>query len=237
LNGECGVERRRAFENLERSASGHVMKKRRERFDAQLAEIQRELLTIGVGVAARPANLGRSRERGGDRDRTAKRMTVTSSGLMATAYQLAGYAVATLALGRSIPGKIVLKEDAEYDLGRCSEGDLDTIWAVGNLAAERRDIDGTPAAPGPTVVIVKMESDIVGPMHGEQGMPDGAMDPDLRAKALLDENWDDIVHVARLLIDRGALSRDDIEAEVFEPGDLAPPPEWPARRSNGSTGL
>jgi len=195
------------------------MKKRRERFDAQLAEIQKELLTIGAGLAARPANLVRNRERGGDRDRTAKRMTVTSSGLMATAYQLAGYAVATLALGRSIPGKIVLKEDAEYDLGRCSEGDLDTIWAVGNLAAEHRDNDGVPGAPAPTVVIVKMESDIVGPINGHQGgAADG--DADLRAKALLEENWDDIVHVARLLIDRGSLSRDDIEAEVFEPDEV-----------------
>ncbi len=195
------------------------MKKRRERFDAQLAEIQKELLTIGAGIAARPANLVRSRERGGDRDRTAKRMTVTSSGLMATAYQLAGYAVATLALGRSIPGKIVLKEDAEYDLGRCSEGDLDTIWAVGNLAAEQRNNDGVPGAPAPTVVIVKMESDIVGPTHGHQGgTADG--DADLRAKALLEENWDDIVHIARLLIDRGSLSRDDIEAEVFEPDEV-----------------
>jgi len=200
------------------------MKKRRERFDAQLAEIQKELLTIGGGgMAARPPNLVRSRERGGDRDRTAKRMTVTSSGLMATAYQLAGYAVATLALGRNIPGKIVLKEDAEYDLGRCSEGDLDTIWTVGNLAAEQRDNNGVPGAPAPTVVIVKMESDIVGPMHGERGSTADA-EPDQRAKALLDENWDDIVHVARLLIDRGSLSRDDIEAEVFEPDEVAQAP-------------
>jgi len=200
------------------------MKKRRERFDAQLAEIQRELLTIGAGIAAeRPANVVRGRERVADRDRIAKRMTVTSSGLMATAYQLAGYAVATLALGRSIPGKIELKEDAEYDLGRCSEKDLDTIWAVGNLAVEHRDHNGGAGAPAPAVVIVKMESDIGGPMNGEPGIAaDG--DPDLRAHALLKENWDDIVHVARLLIDRGSLSRDDIEAEVFEPDEVTRAP-------------
>ena len=196
------------------------MKKHRERFDAQLAEIQKELLTIGAGGQARPANLVRSKERGVDRDRTAKRMTVTSSGLMATAYQLAGYAVATLALGRSMPEEIVLEENAEYDLGRCSEADLDTIWAVGNLAAERRDNDGTPGAPGPTVVIVKMESDIAGAMYDKRNTAPEAMDPEQGATAVLDENWDDIVHVARLLIDRGTLSRDDVEAEVFEPDEV-----------------
>jgi hypothetical protein len=35
----------------------------------------------------------------------------------------------------------------------------------------------------------------------------------------LRENWDDIARVARLLIEKGALSRDEIEGEVFEPGD------------------
>jgi len=193
------------------------MKKRRQRFEAEVAEIQRELLAIGARGQGPPVSLVHSPQRKGDLDK-AKRMTVTSSGLMATAFQLAGYAVATLALGRSMPARIVLEENAEYDLGRCSENDLDTIWAVGNLAAERRSNDGFPREPGRTVVIVKMEGDIAGAMRDAA---DGATDPDRDAEAILDESWDDIVHVARLLIDRGMLSRDDIEAAVLEP-DEAP---------------
>src|SRR5713101_3339144 len=197
------------------------MKRRRERFDAEVAEIRKALLQIGAGVQVRPTDLLGSRQRDDDLGK-AKRMTVTSSGLMATAYQLAGYAVATLALGRSLPPKILLKADAEYDLGRCSEGDLDIIWAVGNLAAERRSND--PGQPGPTVVIVKLESDIGGAMHDKRDTAKAAMEPDQSAKAILDENWDDIVHVARLLIGRGTLSRDDIEAEVFEPDEVTQAP-------------
>jgi len=127
-----------------------------------------------------------------------------------------------LALGRSLPAKIVLKANAEYDLGRCSEGDLDIIWAVGNLAAERRSND--PGQPGPTVVIVKLVSDIGGAMQNKRRTAEEAMEPDQSVKAILDENWDDIVHVARLLIGRGTLSRDDIEAEVFEPDEVTQAP-------------
>ena len=185
------------------------MKKRRQSFEAEVAEIQKELLAIGARGQAPPVSLVHRKQRNDGPDK-AKRMTLTSSGLMATAFQLAGYAVATLALGRSMPERIVLEENAEYDLGRCSESDLDTIWAVGNLAAERRSSDGFPREPGRTVVIVKVEGD-VGGMMGE-----GTADPDRSAEAILDASWDDIVHVARLLIDRGALSRDDIEAEVLE---------------------
>jgi hypothetical protein len=185
------------------------MKKRRQSFEAEVAEIQKELLAIGARGQAPPVSLVHAKPRNDGLDK-AKRMTVTSSGLMATAFQLAGYAVATLALGRSMPERIVLEESAEYDLGRCSENDLDTIWAVGNLAAERRSSDGFPREPGRTVVIVKMEGDVTG------GVGEGTADPDRSAEAILDESWEDIVHVARLLIDRGALSRDDVEAEVLE---------------------
>ena len=191
------------------------MRKRRQSFEAEVAEIQKELLAIGARGQAPPVSLVHGRPSNDSLDK-AKRMTVTSSGLMATAFQLAGYAVATLALGRSMPEMIVLEENAEYDLGRCSENDLDTIWAVGNLAVERRSSDGFPREPGRTVVIVKMEGDVAG------GTGDATADPDRSAAAILDESWDDIVHVARLLIDRGTLSRDDIEAEVLEPDEATP---------------
>ena len=192
------------------------MRKRRQRFEAEVAEIQKELLAIGARGQVLPVSLVHHAHRNGDLDK-AKRMTVTSSGLMATAFQLAGYAVATLALGRSVPARIVLEENAEYDLGRCSESDLETVWAVGNLAAERRSSDGFPREPGRTVVIVKMEGDVA-------GTADAAVDPDRSAEAILAESWDDIVHVARMLIDRGTLSRDDIEAEVLEPDEATPRP-------------
>jgi hypothetical protein len=193
------------------------MRKRRQSFEAEVAEIQKELLAIGARGQAPPVSLVHGKQRNDGLDK-AKRMTVTSSGLMATAFQLAGYAVATLALGRSMPARIVLEESAEYDLGRCSENDLDTIWAVGNLAAERRSSDGFAREPGRTVVIVKMEGDVAG------AMAEATADPEQSAAAILDESWDDIVHVARLLIDRGALSRDDIEAEVLEPDEATPVP-------------
>src|SRR6266540_4184235 len=99
------------------------MKRHRELFGAQVAEIREELLRLGACLQVSPANLSTS---------VSSEHVVTPTDLMATAYELAGYAVATLALGRSIPQKIVLEEDAKYDLGRCSESDLDTIWAVGN---------------------------------------------------------------------------------------------------------
>lgn len=195
-----------------------VMRKRRQRFEAEVAEIQKELLAIGARGQMPPLDPAAGKQCNGELDK-AKRMTVTSSGLMATAFQLAGYAVATLALGRSMPARIVLEENAEYDLGRCSESDLDTIWAVGNLAAERRSSEGFPRQPGRTVVIVKMEGDVGGTM---QDTANGAVDADRSAEAILGEHWEEIVHIARLLIDRGTLSRDDVEAEVLEPEEATP---------------
>src|SRR5262245_65899222 len=87
-----------------------------------------------------------------------------------------------------MPPRIVLEENAEYDLGRCSESDLETVWAVGNLAADRRSSDGFPHEPGRTVVIVKMEGDVA-------GTADAAVDPHRSAEAILAESWDYIVHV------------------------------------------
>jgi hypothetical protein len=53
-------------------------------------------------------------------------------------------------------------------------------------------------------------------------MGEATADPDRSAEAILDESWNDILHVARLLIERGTLSRDDIEAEVLEAEEAAP---------------
>jgi hypothetical protein len=196
------------------------MRKVRERFEAQVEEIHRELLQAGVGG---PVRAGR-RASGGpaDDDLPPAEMPSppTPDGLTSSAYQLAGYVVATLALGRSIPGTIVLTADAEYDVGRCSEADLDTIWAVGNLAAERGRGDGCPWEPGPSIVIFKMERDTGDAIRDPRETGAGAPEGDRRAETLLDENWADIVHVAGLLIDRRTLSRADIEAEIFEPDDV-----------------
>ena len=49
-------------------------------------------------------------------------------------------AMPVLALGRNIPNEVVLKEDKEYDLGRCTAPELDTIWTVGHMAGERADL-------------------------------------------------------------------------------------------------
>jgi hypothetical protein len=89
------------------------MKKRREQFETELAEIREELLRLGVRPRESPAELATYAR--------SKEQTITPPALMTAAYELAGYAVATLALGRSIPDNVVLKEDNEYDLGRCSK--------------------------------------------------------------------------------------------------------------------
>jgi hypothetical protein len=193
------------------------MKKGRELFDAQVEEIHKELVQAGVGGPVRPGRSVSTRRSGDDLLQAEQPSPAASTELTTSAFQLAGYVVATLALGRSIPGTIVLKADAEYDVGRCSEADLDTIWAVGNLAAERGRGDGCPWEPGPSIVIFKMERDAAMPDQREAGAgaPAGAQ----RAEAILDENWDDIAHVAGLLSERRRLSRAEIEAEIFEPDD------------------
>jgi len=168
----------------------------------------------------RPGGHARSEQREDDLRNAEEPSTATSPQLTASAFQLAGYVVATLALGRSIPAVIVLKVDAEYDIGRCSETDLDTIWAVGNLAAERSRGDGSPWEPGPSIIIFKMESDTADAIRDKREMGEGVSDRDQGADGILNENWDDIVHVARLLIDRRTLSRSDIEAEIFKPDDV-----------------
>jgi hypothetical protein len=193
------------------------MKKRRELFDAQVEEIHKELVQAGVGGPVRPGRSVSTRHSGDDLLQAEQPSPAASTELTTSAFQLAGYVVATLALGRSIPGTIVLKADAEYDVGRCSEADLDTIWAVGNLAAERGRGDGCPWEPGPSIVIFKMERDAAMPDQREGGA--GALAGAQRAEAILDENWDDIAHVAGLLSERRRLSRAEIEAEIFEPDD------------------
>jgi hypothetical protein len=179
---------------------GKAMKKRRrELFETQLGEIREELLRLGVRGRTRPANLAPS---------VVSDQAVTPTELTAAAYELAGYAVATLALGRNIPTEVVLEEYAKYDLGRCSPSDLETIWAVGSLAAERSRDDGCPGKSGLIDISVKMESDVA-----------AATEVDESPENILRENWDDIARVARLLIEKGALSRDEIEGEVFEPDE------------------
>jgi len=195
------------------------MKKVRELLDVQMEEIHKELLQAGVGGPVLSGKRASGRQREDDLPQAEQLSPATSTELTASAFQLAGYVVATLALGRSIPATIVLKADAEYDVGRCSEIDLDTIWAVGNLAAERGRGDGCPWEPGPSIVIFKMESDAADAMHGQREMGAGAPDGTQRAEAMLDENWDDIAHVAGLLIERRKLSRAEIEIEIFQPDD------------------
>jgi hypothetical protein len=168
-----------------------------ELFD--LAEIREELLRLGVRTRDSPAKLTTS---------VRSEQTVTPPAMMTAAYELAGYAVATLALGRSIPDKVMLKEDNDYDLGRCTEPELDIIWAVGHMAGERSRKYGCSGEQGLVLINVRVESSIA---DGKVLYPG--------AEVILDENWDRIVRVARLLIERGILSRSELEGEVFEPDE------------------
>jgi hypothetical protein len=187
------------------------MKRVRERLDAELEEIHKQLVRLGTGgPLLQPSKPARSTPADDGARNDAQRITIGSSQLIAAAFQLAGYVVATLALGRSIPGTIVLEADAEYDVGRCSSADLDTIWAVGNLAAARGCGDGYPRDGGPSIVIFKVD-DADDNRTGAE-----APDREQTAQHILKENWHDIVRVSRLLVEQRTLSRAVIEAEVFE---------------------
>jgi hypothetical protein len=52
----------------------------------------------------------------------------------------------------------------------------------------------------------------------ENSIADG-MELNPGPEIILDENWDTIVRVARLFIERGVLSRSELEGEVFEPDE------------------
>jgi hypothetical protein len=196
---------------------GSAMKKR-ERLDAELEEVHKQLARISTGASAlQPSRRASGLDPEDESPDDAEKRIIAPSPPTTSAFQLAGYAVATLALGRSIPATIVLAADAEYDVGRCSETDLHTIWTVGDLAAERARGEGCRSEPGPSIVIFKMESDNADAIHRESGK--GTPDRDQTANRILNENWHDIVRVSRRLAERRTLSRSDIEAEVFQPGE------------------
>jgi hypothetical protein len=179
---------------------GKAMKRRRRlSFEAQVLEVREELLRLGVSERTQTNNLSTSVN--------CNDQATTRRELMAAAHELAGYVVATLALGRSIPRELVLQEKMNYDLGRCSTSDLDTIWAVGHLARERSRKDGCPGDAGLVDITVKMEGPVIGEVE------------DQNPEDILEENWKEIARVAQLLIEKGKPSREDIEAEVFEPDE------------------
>ena len=187
--------------------------KKRERLDAELEEVHRQLARMSTGASVlQPSRRASSIDPEDESPDDAEKRIVAPGRLTTAAFQLAGYVVATLALGRSIPGTIALGANAEYDVGRCSETDLQTIWAVGDLAAERARGDGCPWEPGPSIVIFKMESDSGDAFRDDRKIATGAQEQ--TAKRILNEGWDDIVRLARLLADRRPLSRAEIEAEV-----------------------
>ncbi len=189
--------------------------KKRERLDAELEEVHRQLARMSTGASVlQPSRRASSIDPEDESPDDAEKRIVTPGRLTTAAFQLAGYVVATLALGRSIPGTIALGANAEYDVGRCSETDLQTIWAVGDLAAERARGDGCPWEPGPSIVIFKMESDSGDAFRDDRKIATDAPDREQTAKRILNEGWDDIVRLARLLADRRPLSRAEIEAEV-----------------------
>jgi len=173
------------------------MEKPRELYETQLAEIREELRRLGVRPRESPVELATC---------VRSEQTATPPALMTAAYELAGYAVATLALGRNIPNKVVLKEDTDYDVGRCTLSELDTIWAVGHMAGEQGRNNGCSGEQGLIAINVTMESCVADGTELKPG-----------AEVILHENWDAIVRVAQLLIERGILSRSELEGELFGP--------------------
>ena len=189
--------------------------KKRERLDAELEEVHRQLARMSTGASVlQPSRRASSIDPEDESPDDAEKRIVAPGRLTTAAFQLAGYVVATLALGRSIPGTIALGANAEYDVGRCSETDLQTKWSVGDLAAERARGDGCPWEPGPSIVIFKMESDSGDAFRDDRKIATDAPDREQTAKRILNEGWDDIVRLARLLAEGRTLSRAEIEAEV-----------------------
>jgi hypothetical protein len=192
--------------------------KRRERLDAELEEVHRQLARLGTGASLLQPSRDASSIYPDDELPDAEKRLVAPTRLTTAAFQLAGYVVATLALGRSIPATIALAADGEYDVGRCSEADLHLIWAAGDLAAERARGDGCPGEPGPNIVIFKMESD--DPIRDRRAIAAEPADREQAARRILDENWDDVARLARLLAERRTLSRSDVDAELFGTGGM-----------------
>jgi len=79
------------------------MKKVRELLDVQMEEIHKELLQAGVGGPVLSGKRASGRQREDDLPQAEQLSPATPTELIASAFQLAGYVVATLALGRSIP--------------------------------------------------------------------------------------------------------------------------------------
>src|SRR5262245_15784127 len=202
---------------------GSVMKKR-ERLDAELEEVHKQLARLGTGASLLQPSRDASSVYPEDESPDAEKRIVTPRRPTTSAFQLAGYVVATLALGRSIPRTIVLEAAAEYDVGRCSETDLHTIWAAGDLAAERARGDGCPWQPGPGIVVFKMESDSGAAIGDDRQSAPAVPDREEAAKRILDENWGHIVHLARRLAEGRPLSSAEIEAEIFQAGDVEDAP-------------
>jgi hypothetical protein len=172
------------------------MQRHRQTFEAELAAIREELVRLGVRPRESPAKVATCMP---------VESTVIPSTLMTAAYEMAGYAVATLALDRSTPETIALKEDNEYDLGKCTESELDTIWTVGHIVGELSRSNGCSGEQGLIAINVEIERSIANEMNPTPG-----------AQAILNENWSAIERVARLLIERGILSRSELERAVFQ---------------------
>lgn len=170
------------------------MKKHRELFETELAEIRDELLRLAACSGESPTDLAAT---------ASEEQAATPPTLTGAAFELAGYVVATRALGRSIPDKVAL-EVREYDLGTCSESELETIWAVGHLAGERSRSYGCSGEQGLIGISVTLET----------SNSDGMEPPEV----IVNESWDTIVRIARLLIERGELSRSELENGIFGPG-------------------
>jgi hypothetical protein len=169
------------------------MKSDRPTFEAELAAVREELIRLGVQpreTQAEPAT---------------NETFVIPAELMTTAYEMAGYAVATLALSRNVPEIMGLKEDNEYDLGKCTEIEVDVIWTVGHMAGELSRAHGCSGEQGLITINFEIESSMAYHKNSNLG-----------AETIRNQNWGAIVRVAQLLIERGVLSRTELEGAVSQ---------------------
>jgi hypothetical protein len=64
-----------------------------------------------------------------------------------------------------------------------------------------------------------MDSD--DPVRDRRAIAAGPAEREQAARRILDENWENIARLARLLAERRTLSRSDVEAEVFGAAEAA----------------
>ena len=184
---------------------------KRQRLDAELEEVHKQLAQIGTGASVlQPSRRASSIDPEDESPDEAEKRIVTPGRLTTAAFQLAGYVVAT-ALGRSIQARSrsermpnTTSAAARKPISRPYGQSV--IWPrSGRAARAARGSRGRASSSSRWKAMVAVHFATT-----------GRSQPGRRSKppSILNESWDDIVRLARLLAEGRTLSRAEIEAEL-----------------------